>query len=132
MDIEELLNWSLAEIRGGISSLLPEGWQLEEKVSDGFFFARISRPGEEEVEIEWVHFDADERLVLLGAYMHLRLKGHEPHSDSFWIRRNNPTREAVTKRVVAEQKSKPESGPEDLDPSEVASVYENASKTKWR
>jgi hypothetical protein len=128
--LEEVTTWSPDEIRAAIRDLLPKGWAFEEKpFTEGSRRIRLLRPGEKELEVEWSEYHIDARLLLLGAYGHLWLRQHQPHRDSPWVRRNNPTREAVTRRVNTSGRSHiPD--PADVDPDEVEAVYEEARRKK--
>ena len=128
--LEEVTTWSLDEIRFGIQDLLPKGWVFEEKpLAKGSRRVRLLRPGEKELEVEWGRYHVDPRLLLLGAYGHLWLRHHQPHRDSPWVRRNNSTREAVTRQVNASYRSRV-LDPADVDPDEVEAVYEEARRKK--
>ena len=127
--LEEVTAWSVDEIRAEIRATLPAGWVFEEKqLPRGVRRARFLRPDAKgDLVPVWGDTHMDERLLLLGAYGLLWTRDHRPHPDSPWIRRNNPTREAVTRQVIAKQRcSVPD--PEDVDPEEVAAVYEKARK----
>jgi hypothetical protein len=125
--LEEVVVWSLDEIRGGICELLPAGWVFEEDpVGQRAARVRLLRPGEEGPQVEWEDTHHDLRLLLLGAYGHLWLRQHQVRPDSPWVRRHNPTREAVTRQVLARFPRVPD--PADVDPSEVQAVYETTRK----
>jgi hypothetical protein len=121
--LEEVTAWSLDDIREGIRVLMPEGWVFEERSQH----VRLMCPLEKGFKVEWEHFHIDPKYLLLGAYGHLWLRQHKPSPDSPWVRRNNPSREAVT-RQVARRTPCCIPDPADVDPAEVEAVYEQVRK----
>lgn len=125
--LEEVVAWSLDEIRGGIGALLPEGWIFEEKsVGQGSTRIRLLSPGENGPQVEWEDYHIDLRILLFGAYGHLWMRQNQPHPDSPWVRRRNPIREAILRQVFARPSNIPD--PADVEPGEVEAVYERTRK----
>ena len=126
--LEEVTAWSLDEIRAGIALRLPEGWSFEEKAHpEGTLRAWIfSTSPDGTPVVEWQDTHIDPKFLLLGAFGFLWLRGNRPHPDSPWIRRHNPTREAMTRQVNTLRCAVPD--PPDVDPEEVLAVYRNAKK----
>jgi len=127
--LEEITAWSLDETRAEIAVRLPPGWHFEEKaLPGGGLRAKIFRlsPSGDPI-VEWEHLHIDHRYVLLGAFGFLWTRNHRPDPTSPWIRRHNPTREAMARRVNAFRCTVPD--PEDVDPEEVKAVYEATKKS---
>lgn len=127
--LEEVSTWSLDEIRAGIASKLPEGWVFEEKARPGGAVGvRIYRLSPEGTPVvEWQDIHIDSKYLLLGAFGFLWLRNIPRNPDSPWIRRSNPTREAMTRRVNAFHCTTPD--PPDVDPEEVQAVYKKKPLT---
>lgn len=125
---EEISAWSAEEIRAEIQGLLPAGWKVaSDQDNGGFWYICIERPGEEGsiAEIEEAH--ADERMALLNVFGRLWLKRLPAvGEESPWRRRQDLSRAGVT-AAVSRGSSIPDPG--DLDPNEIATVYEPFRKT---
>ena len=114
--LEEVSAWSLEEILAAIQALLPKGTQVQSLPNAGGWTVRIDTAGT--VVLEGT--GADQRLTALNIYGQLWVKSlPKPSEFSPWVRRRELTGAQVTRKVVHNI-----SDPEDLDPSEVNSVYE--------
>lgn len=118
-----MTTWSAEDIRSQATALLPDGWALLcEQGVHGWWSATISEPSGSELVPVWQGSSADERIALFDAYGWLWLRSKPiVESNSPWVRRRELSRESVTNRV-ARGLDVPD--PEDLDPAEVAAVYE--------
>lgn len=118
---DEIYTWSDSQIEGEIATTLPEGVELVCSWKDGLWSVRGELVEGGEVSVLWAHEHLDRRMALLNTYAALWLKDKPPvPEDSPWsTERPRPTRQSVAQYVRRRQVS----DPEDLDPSEVASVY---------
>lgn len=125
----EMTAWSLDEVRGQLREALPEGWKVERGDDAGHLWLRLLRPEGEGWAVEWDNYHFDERTLLLDAYCWLWLQTQpQPTRLSNWGRRQGElTSRGVTRRVLS---SLPD--PEDLDPDEILSVYDEAARKKRR
>jgi hypothetical protein len=123
---EEISAWSLDEIRAEIRALLPAGWTATDaKNSGGYWIVTIESPGEYGSVLELVEANADERLALLNAFGWLWTKSlPKPGGDSPWQRRG----EVTPPKHAASGSGTSVPDPDDLDPKEIAQVYEKFQK----
>lgn len=122
-DYVEMTAWSLEETRFHLQNVLPKGWKFEQGVDEEYLWARVLQ---DDGVVVWDNIHLDERTLLLDAYCWLHFRS-QPKLDrsSVWAeRRVELTRRGVTQRVM----SVPD--PEDLDPEEIRSVYEQARKKR--
>ena len=125
---EDKSQWTEGRIQEEITKLLPPDTYLSCDNKDGLSWTvslvREVETGDEEAKSEglWSHNQIDKRMALFEAYGHLWLKTQQP-SDLMWT----PKASSLNKSSVLKYATSKEADPEDLDPDEVASVYE---KTK--
>jgi hypothetical protein len=132
--IEEVMAWSLSEIKDGIRLLLPKDWRFDHTLRDDMWHeVRILEPVSggpddnslREDRVVWSDTSPDEKLVLYGAYGFLLARRHRPRPDSPWVRRPNAVRDAFRRKALQRFGAKfgtvPD--PEDLDPEWIRSVY---------
>jgi hypothetical protein len=123
--LEDKTLWTESRLQDEVSQLLPSGCSLVTVMEDSTWVLRlvqevlVSGNLRENVLWEVEHFD--KRQALFEAYGRLWLGPH-PSSGTWSPTKPRPTPETVTRFVVS-----PEPDPEDLDPSEIASVYERGS-----
>lgn len=113
-----IASFSTEEARLHISASMPSGWRLEEGSTPYFFWAQVVSP-EGDILFEATHIDR--RIMLISVYCYLLIKD-KPKVDpgsSVWARRGELTSREVTRKVMSSAKD-----PEDLDPEEIKSVYD--------
>ena len=124
--LEEMTAWSLDEIVGAIYTLVPKPWVFEHWQDDDYVFhARVKVKSSEQSLWEDTH--ADERLLLFNAYGWLWAR-NQPKlpPDDPWVRRRELTSSAVSRMALGIP------DPEDLQPDEIKSVYEQHRKPPRR
>jgi hypothetical protein len=127
-DFTEISAWSLEEVQAHIDEILPKGWRLEPGEHNGHLWLNVMRPDDEVGwVVEWDSSHFDERALYLNVYgwLLLRKQPPQPRVSPWTPRRGELTQKDITRRVLA---SAPD--PEDLDPKEVLSVYEEARKKR--
>lgn len=127
MAFDEILTWTNADVRMQIGKLLPEGWTFTCNLDqeNHFWVAEVKN---EDGEVSWGTFNPDERLALLAVFGHMWSKSHKrPAPGTPW----GPRRQELIRRYVTSRVERPPD-PEDLDPEEVASVYESVLNPKKR
>lgn len=120
MDIDSIQTWSNPEIMSETQKLMPEGTVFTCMFDEeGSVF--VAQAVESNGEVLWGTFNPDERLALLAAFGHFWRKTQKrpPPGDHWGPRRQEMIHQYITKRVERAP------DPEDLDPDEVASVYES-------
>lgn len=124
-DYAEITAWSLEEARAQANGALPEGWEIRTGQDEGHLWIQVVRPDEKvEWVVEWDSFHFDERTLYLNAFCWLWFREQPRPSRSVWApRRGELTRKNVTQRILSSV-----ADPEDLDPAEVRTVYEEARK----
>lgn len=113
----EVYTWTNSEIIDQIIALLPEGWQFN-KTSKGIFSATIINDSDVAV---WEDRQLDERLLLLNAFGWL-FSNKTSVSNPIWNRGDAP--EGPVRVGMVDLPGVEIKDPEDVDPEEVASVYE--------
>lgn len=116
---EEILVATDVELDSEIRTLLQDGESFSIEFDQGWY-AEIRKLD----SVVWWGSGFDERLLKLDAYGWLWLRKHPVKRSPQWANRSELTRE----RVAA--KAHEAMDPEDLDPQEVASVYEAVRKKR--
>lgn len=117
--IEEITAWSEADLSDEIEALIPEGWALRIEANiEGYWEVSIDRLSEgSDPIIEFLESHIDKRLALLNIYGALWARKSRVSVDPNWTNRKELTKQAVSINSSSVR------DPEDLDPSEVESVY---------
>lgn len=127
MPFEDVLAWSNQDVRMEISLLLPAGQNFRCYQDDDLLW-RIEILHNEFGTVLWGTVAMDERLALFALYGHLWAKSQKrPPPEQPW----GPRRQELIKKYVTQRVERPPD-PEDLDPEEVASVYEEVLNPKKR
>lgn len=137
--LEEMTAWSVGEIQGEIHALLPKGLNFEALPDEGgFWTVSFWRVDEEtgDKKVVWVETGPDQRIQLFNAYGWLwSQRRPKPPGHSPWQERRREVGEDQINRAAARRhlpRTSPGGrrapDPEDLDPDEVRSVYEQARK----
>ncbi len=121
---EEVSAWSFEEILAETQALLPKGSAAEVRHhSGGYWVAFVERSTPEGKVVDGEEENPDRRLAPLNLYGKVWLGSlPTPGGGSPWVRRRELNREAVTRMATGI------ADPEDLDPAEVASVYQTYRK----
>ena len=122
---EEVSAWSFDEILAEIQALLPEGSRVTPVSNpDGYWIVTVERDTPEGLEVDLRETRPDRRLAALDVFGQLWLRNApQPSKDSPWVRRNELRQAVVPKRTAPHVPD-----PEDLDPTEVDSVYQTHLK----
>jgi hypothetical protein len=117
---EEISAWSIDEALAEIQALLPkDSYVTSVPNSDGYWVVMVERPTPDGPVVDMSESNLDRRIATLNLFGQVWLKNApQPPPGSPWVRRNELTREVVTRRVA---QNIPD--PEDLNPSEVEAVY---------
>jgi hypothetical protein len=126
--LEEMTAWTVDELRTEIAALLPDEWRFRSGWDGNLtrWAAFIERLEDEKWAVVWHGESPDERLLLFNAFGNLWLERQpKPASGSPWDpfrqTRRGPMRVPTSSGVP---------DPEDLDPAEVAAVYESVRDKK--
>lgn len=117
---DEVLLASNEEVEAEIKSLLQDAESFAISFDKGWHGEILAGD-----EVVWWGGGFDYRLVLLDAYGWLWMRAHPPKRGLRWGDRPELTREMVTQRAQRQASAK---DPEDLDPDEIAAVYEDYRK----
>ncbi len=114
----ELASLSEELLEGYLRERLPSGWKFEISQDDTDFWVVVLMGSQGETQ--WKISDITPKQVFLHAIGWLSTRNRSANPS--WVRRSG---EITQQRLheAAFRTSSPDSGPEDLDPSEVASVY---------
>ena len=117
--LEEMSAWSLDDIEAAIHHDLPNGWTYQRGYDpDRAGWATVI---DAEGKVVWETSQIpDERLLLFNVYGWLLTRTATPRHPA-WARRTGPTPRPVVGQRFLPGISIPD--PEDIDPSEVQSVY---------
>lgn len=117
--VEEMTAWTTEDIEAEIRVSLPKNWQFEHGCSETGGWAIIR---DEEGETKWeTAMVPDERLLLFNAYGWLITRSAVPRLPA-WARRKGEIPKPLVGHFSLPGVSVPD--PEDLDPAEVAAVYD--------
>jgi len=121
--LEEMTAWSIDEIVAAIYTLVPREWYFDRWDDDHGLHARVV--ANETGEVMWDDTHADERLLLFNAYGWLWARNQPKLApDDPWNRRRELTSAAVSRMAMRIP------DPEDLQPDEIRSVYEQHRKPR--
>lgn len=119
--LEEVASWTLDQIRAHIHGLLPNGWVFDLQPHTDHW--RASYKSDAGLEV-WTDKHVDQRIILLNAYGWLWQKRDPKKVHPAW--RPQPTRRLIPVQHPAARVP----DPEDLDPSQVQSVYSDPHRHK--
>lgn len=112
---EEILAWSVGEIRNEIEKLCSGGHVRETWDSDTkTWVVTLEQSSESKIRTE---VSSDLRIALLGIFGWLWQNHLQSHPNPIWVRKKELTVESVTQAAL----SIPD--PEDLDPVEIEAMY---------
>lgn len=117
--VEDKSTWTEGRLQDEIAQLLPKGTLLVSSLEDTTWVLSLVQELGGSLLWEVEHYD--KRLALFEVYGRLWLERESP-SGAWSPRKSRPSLDAVTRRVLS-----PEPDPGDLDPTEIASVYEKVT-----
>lgn len=121
LTIEEMSAWTADDVQDQIRGMTPVGLVFSTGLENGVWFARFSDSATNDTL--WEDFGIDRRILLFNAYGWVWMRQvwtrHKSPStnDTPWVRRREIT------AAVATRQGNHIPDPEDLDPDEVAAVY---------
>jgi len=134
LSLEEMTSWSPEDIRAAIAAELPLGWSFVPDVVNSWVHAKIV---DAEGTVLWEDSSADQRLLYFNAYGWLNLRSSQARHPAWRPRTKevDPSERRSPREWPSEAEFKPRAhqggaeasipDPEDLDPAEVYSVYQD-------